>query len=144
MTFRPFGRGPIEVLKQGGRAAELMSDVYLTLAWSIGGALLVFTMYGCAFLWDARAPAVMYFRGHPRHLYMLALAPSILALLSFVYVVARNMYDPNFQPLSKPIARRRPLWPWSGLLRGLFGMQRNWSFYGEEDDDGEEEGDDDW
>lgn len=141
MSFRPWGRGPIEILKQGGRVAELVSDVCLTLGFSAGSALLVLTAYGLAWLWDSGSGIVTYFRANPRHLLMLALAPSIFALLSFLYVVARNMYDPNFQPLSKPIARRRPLWPWDGLVRKLFGGERTWYFA---EDKEEEEEDDTW
>jgi predicted Co/Zn/Cd cation transporter (cation efflux family) len=45
------------------------------------------------------------------------IVPVFIGLPTLVYVVLRDIFDPNFEPLNQIVERTSPLWPWRGFAQ---------------------------
>lgn len=110
--------GARQNITETGRLAELKVRIYITLVLILCSEIVFFSVIGIDYFLDSKIS--QYYIDNLNVLAAHSMIPVPVWLSLLMFVLVRDLVDPNFEPLNAVIERTSPLWPWKGKLKPLW------------------------
>lgn len=108
-----FGQGARQNITEKDRIVELRTRMIATGVLIGGIQALILSCIIVIGLLDYSF--VEFIWEHIRATIACLILPVFVGLPILGYIIIRDLFDPNFEPVNRPIKRISPIWPWTGL-----------------------------